>query len=60
MLRGEIIAAHCSDEGVAHIRRRLTKGDPMVDCFHMDDEGTLWFKDRLVVPKNHKQHKDVS
>jgi hypothetical protein len=21
--------------------------------FHVDEEGTLWFKDRLVVPKNH-------
>jgi hypothetical protein len=53
MLRGEINAAQSSDVGVAHIKRRLTLGDPKVDCFRMDDEGTLWFKDRLVVPKNH-------
>jgi hypothetical protein len=49
-LRGKIIAAQRRDEGVAHIKRRLTEGDPKVDCFHVDDEGTLWFKDRLVVP----------
>jgi hypothetical protein len=41
MLRGGIIAAQSSDEGVAHIKRRLTKGDPKVNCFCMDDEGTL-------------------
>jgi hypothetical protein len=52
MLRGEIIAGQSRDEGVTHIKRRLTEGDPKVDCFCMDDEGALWFKDRLVVPKN--------
>jgi hypothetical protein len=41
MLRGEIIAAQSSDEGVAHIKRRLTEGDPKVECFLVDDEGTL-------------------
>jgi hypothetical protein len=59
MLRGEIIAAQSNDEGVAHIKRRLTKGDPKVDCFHVDDEGVLWFKDHLVVPKNHELHKKI-
>jgi hypothetical protein len=38
MLRGEIIAAQSSDEGVTHIKRRLTEGDPKVECFL---EGTL-------------------
>jgi hypothetical protein len=54
LLRGEIIAAQSSDEGVTHIKRRLTKRDCKVDYFRVDDEGTLWFKDRLVVPKNHE------
>jgi hypothetical protein len=31
----------------------LTEGDPKVNCFCVDERGTLWFKDRLVVPKNH-------
>jgi hypothetical protein len=39
--------------------RRLTEGDPKVDCFCVDEEGTLWFKDRLVVPKNHKLQKKI-
>jgi hypothetical protein len=36
---------------MAHIRRRMLEGDPKVNCFHEDAEGTLWFKDRLVVLK---------
>jgi hypothetical protein len=54
MLIREIIIAQGSDEGVTNIKRRLTKGHPKVDCFRVDEEGTLWFKDRLVVPKNHE------
>jgi hypothetical protein len=53
VLRGEIIAAQSIDTGVVHIKRRLTEGDPKVNYFCVDDRGTLWFKDRLVVPKNH-------
>jgi hypothetical protein len=33
VLRGEIIVAQSSDEGVAHIKRRLTEGDPKVNYF---------------------------
>jgi hypothetical protein len=36
---------------MAHIKRRMQEGDPKVACIHEDAEGTLWFKDRLVVPK---------
>jgi hypothetical protein len=59
MLREEIIAAQRSYEGVAHIKRRLTEGDPKVNYFRVDDEGTLWFKDHLVVPKNHELRKKI-
>jgi hypothetical protein len=59
MLRGKIIAANNCDEGVAHIKRRLTEGDPKVECFRMDDESTLWFKDHMVVPKNHELLKKI-
>jgi hypothetical protein len=37
----------------------LTEGDPKVNYFRMDEEGTLWFKDRLVVPKNHGLRKKI-
>jgi hypothetical protein len=59
MLRGEIITAQSSDEGVAHIKRRLVEGDPKVNCFCVDGQGVLWFEDRLVVPKNHELHKKI-
>jgi hypothetical protein len=43
----------------SHIKRRLTEGDPKVNCFRVDEEDTLWFKDRLVVPKNHELRKKI-
>jgi hypothetical protein len=59
VLRGELIAAQSIDAGVAHIKRRLTEGDPKVNCFHVDEEGTPWFMDCLVVPKNHELRKKI-
>jgi hypothetical protein len=44
---------------VTHIKRRLNEGDPKVNYFCMDEEGTIWFKDRLVVPKNHGLRKKI-
>ena len=34
------------------IRQRLGEGDPRVSCFLLDGDGVLWFKNRLVVPKD--------
>jgi hypothetical protein len=45
ILREEIVAAQKNDEGMAHIKRRMKEGDPKVNYFHKDVEGTLWFKD---------------
>jgi hypothetical protein len=50
-LRGEIIAAQKNDVGMTHIKRRMQEGDPKVTCFRENAEGTLWFKDRLVVSR---------
>jgi hypothetical protein len=50
--RGEINAAQQQDVGVSHIKRRLTEADPKLNCFHVDDEGTRWFNDRIVIPCN--------
>jgi hypothetical protein len=41
VLRGEIIAARSIDARVAHIKRRLTEGDPKVNYFLVDEECTL-------------------
>jgi hypothetical protein len=51
ILSEEIITVQKNDEGMSHIKIRMQEGDPKVACFREDTEGTLWFKDRLVVPK---------
>jgi hypothetical protein len=59
MLKDEIIAAQKTDEGMTHLRRKLSEADPNVNCFPEDAEGILWFKDRLVVPKNEALKKKI-
>jgi hypothetical protein len=58
-LRDEIIAAQKNDEGMDHIKRRMKDGDPKVACFRKDAEGTLWFKERLVVPRKEAFKKKI-
>jgi hypothetical protein len=59
ILRGEIIAAQKNDVGMAHIKRRIQEGDPKFAYFHEDADGTLWFKDRLVVPRKEALRKKI-
>jgi hypothetical protein len=58
-LRDEIIAAEKNDEGMDHIKHRMKGGDPKVACFREDVEGTLWFKERLVMPKKEALKKKI-
>jgi hypothetical protein len=44
---------------MAHIRRRMQEGDSKVNYFLEDANGTLWFKDRLVVPKKEALKKKI-
>jgi hypothetical protein len=44
---------------MGHIKRRMQEGEPKVTCFHEDAEGTLWFKERLVVPKKEALKKKI-
>ena len=48
-IRDQIIAAQKENKGIAHIKERVRNGK--AECFSIDDEGVLWFKNRLVVPK---------
>jgi hypothetical protein len=59
LLREEIIAAQKNDEGITYLKRKMQEGDPKVNCFHDDVEGTLWFKDRLVVLKKEEIKKKI-
>jgi hypothetical protein len=58
-LRNEIKASKKNDEGMGHIKKRMKEGDPKVACFREDAEGTLWFKQRLVVPKKEVLKKKI-
>jgi hypothetical protein len=58
-LKSEIIAAQKNDVGMADIKRRIQEGDPKVAYFCKDAEGTLWFKDRLVVPRKEALRKKI-
>jgi hypothetical protein len=58
-LRTKIIAAQKTEESMGHIKRRMQEGDPRVTCFREDVEGTLWFKERLVVPKREALKKKI-
>jgi hypothetical protein len=58
-LRAKIIAAQKTDESMGHIKRRMREGEPRVACFCEDAEGTLWFKERLVVPKRETLKKKI-
>jgi hypothetical protein len=44
---------------MAHIKQRMQESDSKVNCFHEDAEGTLWFKDWLVVPKKETLKKKI-
>jgi hypothetical protein len=59
ILRAKIIAAQKTDESMGHIKRRMREGDPRVACFREDAEGTLWFKERLLVPKREALKKKI-
>jgi hypothetical protein len=58
-LRDEIKASQKNDEGMGHIKRRMQEGDLKVTCFREDAEGTLWFKERLIVPKKEALKKKI-
>jgi hypothetical protein len=58
-LKAEIIAAQKDDEGMGHIKRRMVEGDPKVACFREDAQGTLWFKERLIVPNGEALKKKI-
>ncbi|WVZ75459.1 hypothetical protein U9M48_023509 [Paspalum notatum var. saurae] len=49
-IKEQVIAAQKQDKGMAYIREGID--DEKRACFTLDDQGVLWFKGRLVVPKD--------
>ncbi|WVZ84710.1 hypothetical protein U9M48_031705 [Paspalum notatum var. saurae] len=56
-IKDQIIAAQKQDKGMAHIREEIN--DKKKACFKLDEEGVLWFKNRLVVPKDMELRKKI-
>jgi hypothetical protein len=50
VLLQRIIDAQRSDEGMKHIHEKMKAGK--ANCFRKDDQGIVWFNNRIVVPKN--------
>jgi hypothetical protein len=45
-----IIDAQRTDKGMKHIHEKLEADK--ANCFRKDDQGVIWFKDHIVVPKD--------
>ncbi|WVZ75843.1 hypothetical protein U9M48_023867 [Paspalum notatum var. saurae] len=56
-IKDQIIAAQKEDKGMSHIRHEID--DKKKACFKLDEEGVLWFKNRLVVPKDMELRKKI-
>ncbi|WVZ52489.1 LOW QUALITY PROTEIN: hypothetical protein U9M48_003543, partial [Paspalum notatum var. saurae] len=52
-----VITAQKQDKGMAHIREGIS--DKQKACFTLDEQGVLWFKNRLVVPKDMELRKKI-
>jgi hypothetical protein len=50
VLLQRIIDAQRNDEGMKHIHEKIKVGK--ANCFREDDQGVVWFNNRIVVPKN--------
>ncbi|WVZ89366.1 hypothetical protein U9M48_035784 [Paspalum notatum var. saurae] len=56
-IKDQIIARQKQDKGMSHIRDEIN--DKKKARFKLDEEGVLWFKNRLVVPKDMEPRKKI-
>src|SRR5690242_19621610 len=52
-----IIDAQRDNLGMKHIREKIKAG--VAKCFKEDDQGVIWFKNRIVVPKNEELRQQI-
>jgi phosphomannomutase len=52
-----IIDAQRTDKGMKYIHEKMEAGK--ANCFRKDDHGVIWFKDRIVVPKDAEVRQQV-
>ena len=53
----EIKKAQLEDKGMMKLRARIN--EDKLKCFMLDDQEILWFRKRLVVPKNFELRKKI-
>jgi hypothetical protein len=58
-LHERIATAQLIDEEVLKIKQKLEERDPKYDCFQRDDKGVVWFRQRLVVPRDQDLKKEI-
>ena len=58
-LYDKVIMAQLHDKSVGIIKQKVLEGENKYKCFRVDHKGILWFKDCLVVPKNHELRKQI-
>ena len=56
-LESKIIELQKTDEGIFHIKRKMKEVE--TKHFWLDKKGVLWFKDRLVVPKDRELRNQI-
>jgi hypothetical protein len=52
-----IIDAQKDDEGMKHIREKIRAGK--AQCFKEDNQGVVWFNNRIVVPRNEEVRQQI-
>jgi hypothetical protein len=57
VLLQRIIDAQRNDEGMKHIFEKIEAGK--ANCLRRDDQGVVWFNNRIVVPKNDEIHQQI-
>jgi hypothetical protein len=56
-IKEDVIAVQRTNVGMGHLHPRLELGE--AECFQQDADEVLWFKDRLVVPKDFELHRNI-
>jgi hypothetical protein len=57
VLLQRIIDAQRTDKGMKYIHEKMEADK--ANCFRKDDQGVIWFKDRIVVPKNDEVRQQI-
>jgi hypothetical protein len=56
-IKEDIIAAQRTDVGMGHLHQRMESRE--AQCFRQDDDGVLWFKNRLMVLKDFELRRKI-